>query len=339
MRLLFKLTVLGFMATAFFVFSARAAERQIRIGLSLDTLNIERWKKDRDIFVERAEELGARVIVQSANSDAAVQNAQCENMLTQGVDILVIIPFDSKAAARAVKTAHEEGVKVLSYDRLILDSDVDMYISFDNEQVGFLQAEYVLRKAPKGKYFMLGGAPTDNNAKLLRKGQMRALKDALDRGDIEIVGDQWCDNWSPEVALKHVENALTRQGNDIQAVVASNDGTAGGAIQALAAQGLAGKVPVSGQDADLAACQRVVKGTQAVTVYKPIKTIATRAAEIAVAMARGENIEGEIKKTSNGKTDVPSILLTPIQVDKDNIDEIVIKDGFHTKEAVYGNKE
>jgi len=313
------------------------AAQKIKIGLSMDSLRVERWQKDRDIFTAEAEKLGAEVIVQSADGDERRQNEQAENMITQGVDVLVVIPKDSVAAAQIVQAAHAEGIKVIAYDRLIRESSPDLYISFDNEQVGYLQAEYLLRQKPKGNYFLLGGAPTDNNAQLLRKGQMRALQTAIDGGDIRLVADgqHWAVNWDPRDALKKAEQVLTQTNNKVDAVVASNDGTAGGVIQALEGQNLAGRVIVSGQDAELAACQRIVKGTQTMTVYKPIHLIATKAAQAAVALAKGETIAEATQTVNNGKIDVPSILLTPIQVDKDNLDAVVIKDGFHTREAVY----
>lgn len=309
----------------------------IKIGLSLDSLRVERWRKDRDIFKKRAEALGAEVIVQHADGDARRQNEQAENMITQGVDVLVVIPKDGVAAAQIVEIAHKEGVKVLAYDRLIMKSDVDLYISFDNEQVGYLQAEYIARRIPKGNYFLLGGAPTDNNAHLLRKGQMRALQPLIDRGEIKVVAKQWAIDWDARDALKKTEQVLTRHDNRIDAVVASNDGTAGGVIQALDAQKLAGKVPVSGQDAEKAACQRILAGTQAMTVYKPIHLIAASAAEAAVALAKGGAIPQATQTVHNDKTAVPAILLTPIQVDKENLD-VVIEDGFHKREDIYNTK-
>lgn len=327
--------------TAILFGHADSSKKKIKIGLSMDSLRVERWRKDRDIFMAEAKKLGAEVIVQSADGDERRQNQQAENLITQGVDVLVVIPKDSVAAAQIVKSAHEEGIKVIAYDRLIKESNPDLYISFDNEQVGYLQAEYLLRKKPKGNYFLLGGAPSDNNAQLLRDGQLRALKPAINKGDIKLVaeGNHWAVNWDPNDALKKTEQVLTQVNNQIDAVVASNDGTAGGVIQALEGQNLAGKVLVSGQDAELAACQRIVKGTQTMTVYKPIRLIAKEAAHAAVALAKGEKIEKAKQKVNNGKVDVPSILLTPIQVDKDNLDEVVIKDGFHTREKVYQTKK
>lgn len=230
------------------------------------TCGLERWSRDRDYFVAAAEKLDAKVYVQSADANEQKQISQIENLISRGVDVLVIVPFNATVLTNAVAEAKRAGIKVVSYDRLILNADIDAYISFDNEKVGEMQAGGVLKAAPKGNYFLLGGAPTDNNAKILREGQMKVLQPAIDKGDIKIVGQQWVKEWNPTEALSIVENALTRNNNKIDGIVASNDATAGGAIQALAAQKLAGKVPISGQDADLAAVKRVIDGTQTMTV-------------------------------------------------------------------------
>lgn len=312
-----------------------ADKKKIRIGLSMDTLKEERWQKDRDIFKAKAEAAGAEVLVQSANSDDALQNSQAENLLTQGVDVLVVVPHNAKTSATIVESAHKLKVPVIAYDRLILDSDVDLYVSFDNVRVGELQAEALVKLHPKGNYLLIGGAPTDNNARMFRDGQMNVLKPLIDKGDIKVVADQWAKDWQPVEGLKITENALTKNNNKIDAVVASNDGLAGAAVQALGEQKLAGKVGVSGQDADLAACQRIVTGTQTMTVYKPIKALAEKAAELAIKLAKKEPLDEATKTVNNGKKDVPSVLITPIAVDKDNMASTVIADGFHKVEDVY----
>ncbi len=314
--------------------NTRAPGAKIKIGFSMDTLKEERWQKDRDLFVKRAEELGAEVIVQSADGNDETQVNQAQALLLQGVDVLVVIPHNADVAGAIVEAAKKQNVPVISYDRLIRNSAPDLYISFDNERVGELQAKYLLERAPKGNYILIGGAPTDNNAKMFRAGQMKVLQPAIDRGDIKIVADQWAKDWLAEEALKHTENALTQNANDVVAVVASNDSTAGGVVQALLGKGLAGKVFVSGQDADLAALQRVVVGTQSMTVYKPVLQLATRAAEAAVGLAKGEKPVTD-KAVNNGRVDVPFIHLEPIPVDKENVDATVIKDGYQQREAVY----
>ncbi|MBN3753878.1 D-xylose ABC transporter substrate-binding protein [Paraburkholderia sp. Tr-20389] len=314
---------------------AHASKDKPEIGFCIDDLRVERWSRDRDYFVAAATKLGAKVSVQSADASEARQISQIENLISRGVDVIVIVPFNSKTLGNVVAEAHKAGIKVVSYDRLILDADVDAYISFDNEKVGELQAQGVYNAQPKGNYFLLGGAPTDNNAKMLREGQMKVLKPAIDRGDVKIVGQQWVPEWSAATALRITEDALTANNNKIDAIVASNDGTAGGAIQALAAQKMAGKVPVSGQDADLAAVKRVVAGTQTMTVYKPLKLIAGEAAKLAVDLAKGDK-PAYNAKYDNGKKQVDTVLLQPTLLTKSNVD-VVIKDGFYTQAQLAGN--
>ncbi|OUL93420.1 D-xylose ABC transporter substrate-binding protein [Paraburkholderia hospita] len=314
---------------------AHASKDKPEIGFCIDDLRVERWSRDRDYFVAAATKLGAKVSVQSADASEARQLSQIENLISRGVDVIVIVPFNSKTLGNVVAEAHKAGIKVVSYDRLILDADVDAYISFDNEKVGELQAQGVFNAQPKGNYFLLGGAPTDNNAKMLREGQLKILKPAIDRGDVKIVGQQWVPEWSAATALRITEDALTANNNKIDAIVASNDGTAGGAIQALAAQKMAGKVPVSGQDADLAAVKRVIAGTQTMTVYKPLKLIAGEAAKLAVDLAKGDKPSYNAKY-DNGKKQVDTVLLQPTLLTKSNVD-VVIKDGFYTQTQLAGN--
>ena len=308
---------------------AHASKDHPVIGFCIDDLRVERWSRDRDYFVAAAQKLGATVSVQSADASEERQISQIENLISRGVDVIVIVPFNSKTLGNVVAEAKKAGIKVVSYDRLILDADVDAYISFDNEKVGELQAKGVYDAQPKGNYFLLGGAPTDNNAKMLREGQMKVLKPAIDRGDIKVVGQQSVPEWSAATAMRIVEDALTANNNKIDAIVASNDGTAGGAIQALAAQKLAGKVPISGQDADLAAVKRVMAGTQTMTVYKPIKLIATEAAQLSVDLAKGKKPAFNAQY-DNGKKKVDTVLLQPIVLTKKNVD-VVVKDGFYTQ--------
>ncbi len=309
------------------------------IGLSLDTLKEARWQKDRDIFTQRANALGADVLVQSANSDDARQIQDVEALISRGVDALVIIPHDGAAMAKAVRLAHESGIPVMAYDRLITDCDLDLYLTFDNVKVGQLQAQYLLDHLPtpgKGRIVRIYGAPTDNNAKLFKQGQDIALRPYVDRGDIQVIHEDWAENWSPANAKKIANAALTRQGGSFDGVLVTNDGTAGGAIQALIEEGLAGKVLVTGQDADLAACQRIVAGTQSMTVYKPIENLARRGAELAVDLARRRPLFAS-DATFNGEREVPSVLLEVVAVTRDNLRETVIADGFHSEAEVYGN--
>lgn len=314
--------------------AAQASADKPVVGFSIDDLRVERWARDRDYFIAAAKDLGAEVVVTSADANEQKQVNQVETLIAKKVDAIAIVPMNSQVFGEVIDEAHKAGIKIVSYDRLILNADEDAYISFDNERVGFLQAEAVLKAVPEGNYYMLGGAPTDNNAKLLRAGQEKALKAAVDAGKVKVIGSQWVKEWSPTEALSIMENALTAANNKIDAVVASNDGTAGGAIQALAAQGLAGKVAISGQDADLAAIKRVIDGTQTVTVYKPLKLIASEAAKLSVKLVKGEKVEFSAQ-LDNGKKKVDSVLLTPIPLTKENVMKVV-EDGFYTKAQVEG---
>lgn len=311
-----------------------AGEQSIKIGLSVVDLTLERWQHDRDIFTETAEELGAEVITQSADGDADKQLSQIQNMLSQDIDVLVIIAANSDALAPVVEQAKEQDVIVVAHDRLINNADVDAYVSFDNEGVGEMQAQYIIERVSSGKFFLLGGEPSDHTAHMFRDGQMNILEPLIEAGDIEVVGDQWADEYSGDAAMSIIENALTANNNDIDAIVAPNDSTAGGAIQALAAQNLAGEVLISGQDADLAAVRRIAEGTQSMTVYKPIREIATTSAEVAVKLAEGEEVKAE-DSVDNGFKEVPFFKLEPISVDKDNLVDVIIADGFHSYDDVY----
>jgi D-xylose transport system substrate-binding protein len=314
---------------------AMADAKNPKIGFSIDDLRLERWARDRDYFVAAAEQQGAKVFVQSADASEQRQIAQIENLIARGVDVLVIVPFNATVLNNAVREAKKAKIKVVSYDRLILNADIDAYISFDNKMVGEMQAQGVVAVKPKGNFYLLGGAPTDNNAKMLREGQLKVLQPLVDKGDIKIVGKQWVKDWSPSEAMSIIENALTANGNKIDAVVASNDATAGGAIQALAAQKLDGKVAVSGQDSDLAAVKRVLAGSQTMTVYKPLKLIASEAARLSIQLVRGEKPVYN-SQYQNGFKQVDTLLLKPTALTKANID-LVVTDGFYTK-AQLGTK-
>jgi D-xylose transport system substrate-binding protein len=310
-------------------------EPRPKIGLLMDTLKEgERWTRDRDLFLERAKELRADVLVESAEGDAAKQQQLAESLLERGVQTLVVVPHNAEAAGAIVAAAKKKSVGVISYDRLILKADIDLYLSYDNRMVGQQEAQFLRNRAPKGNYILIGGAPTDHNAKLIREGQMAALDDAVKRGDIKIVADPWADDWQAGAAMKLTEEALKKAKNQVVAVVASNDVTAGGVIQSLEKAGLAGKVLVSGQDANLDALRRIVAGTQAMTVYKPLRPLAREAAQSAVQMARGEKVEGT-STVDNGMKEVQAVLWNPVIIHKDTI-PILINDRFYTKEQVYG---
>ena len=329
----------------------RPAEK-VLVGLLMETYDVDRWARDEKSFKEKAEAMGAQVLRMVANGDQDRQNKQADTMLTQGADVLVVIPKNLEAAGRIVKSAHEKGVPVVAYDRLIRNCDLDLYVTFDHEYAGYLQARGVLQWVSEGNFILLGGAATDNNAKFLRQGQLRAIQEHEARHGkkkIHVLADPFLDNWDREEARRRISSMLTQfkaQGKLVHAIVASNDSTAGGVIAALKAEGLAGKVAVSGQDAELAACQRLVEGTQTVTVYKPVRRLAAVAAEAAIRLARGEKPEAAIQAMGmgyrlqlldNGKKKVPSVFLKPEFVTRDTLMETVIEDAWHPIEKVIPN--
>jgi len=310
---------------------------KVRIGLSLDTLKEARWQADRDMFVRRAGELDATVQVLSANGDDTAQIGDVEKLITSHVDVLVIVPHDGTAMAKAVRLAHDAGIPVIAYDRIIRDSDLDLYVSFDNVRVGELQARFVADHLPRqgrARIVRIYGAKTDNNASLFKAGQDSVIDPLVKSGAIEVVHEDWAEDWKPENAKRIVNAAITAKGPRIDAVLASNDGTAGGAVQALEEEGLAGKVLVTGQDADLVALQRIAAGTQTMTIYKPLHTLAQGAADIAVKMATGKPVIAR-SSVNNGAIDVPSVLFDVVTVTKDNIEATVVKDGLYRREEIY----
>jgi len=314
--------------------SSPAKDKKIKIGLSLPTQQEERWVRDKATMEEAAKKAGVDIAVQVANMDAAKQDSQVENLISQGIDVLILAPHDAKAAASTVDKAHKAGIKVIAYDRLVMGTDVDVYLSFDNVKVGELQGKWLTEHLDKGNIVWLAGSPTDNNATLFKQGAAKYLQPKIDSGDYKVVMEQPVVDWKPDNALKLMENALTANNNNVQGVLAPNDGTAGGCIQALAAQGLAGKVPITGQDSELSAAKRIVEGTQGMTVFKDTRKLGEAAVEAAIKMAKGED-PGADQKVNNEKMDVPSILLAAEAVDKTNIDKVLIDSGYLKKEDVY----
>lgn len=320
----------------------KESSEKIKIGLSFSDFATERWAVERDIMTKMLEEKGYHVIAQGANHDPKTQNDQIENMVTQGAKAILIVAEDGAACSIAVDKAVKAGVPCIAYDRLIKTPNLACYITFDCIEVGRQQAKGILKVKDNGKFVLLGGSPTDNNAVLVRNGQMEVLKPYIDKGQIEIVAKPWVDNWEQEIALKRMENILTGQKNRIDAVVASNDGTALGAIQALKAQKLAGKVPISGQDATAAGCRSIVDGELTMTVFKDTNKLAPLAVDIAIKLINSEKIDGlenyslaELTFDDNLKGEVPCKFLDVVQVDKDNVYDVVVKSGFQKWEEVY----
>jgi D-xylose transport system substrate-binding protein len=331
---------------------AAAPAGKVKIGLSFSDFATERWKPESELLTKLLNEKGYDVLVQEAAHDVKLQNDQIDNMVAQGVKGLIVIAEDGEAVVTSVDKAAAAGVKVIAYDRLIKTSKIAAYLSFDNTEVGRQEALGVMTalglpgsttwtKENPAKVVMSGGSPTDNNAHLVRAGQEEVMKPYVDSGVVKVVADFWVENWDAAKALANMENTLTAQQNKIDAVVASNDGTALGELTALKAQNLAGVVPISGQDATADGCNSIVKGEQTVTVYKDFRLLAPKVVDMMDALIKGNPIEGAKPfslKTLTGQDlpgDVNCVFLPVVQVTKDNVYQEIVVSKFQPYDAVY----
>jgi D-xylose transport system substrate-binding protein len=311
-----------------------ALAQDLTVGVSWSNFQEERWKTDEAAIVAALEEAGAAYISADAQSSAQKQLADVEQLIASGADALIILAQDSAAIGPAVEAAANEGIPVVGYDRLIEDPRA-FYLTFDNVEVGRMQARAVLEEQPEGNYVMIKGSPTDPNADFLRGGQQEVLQEAVDAGRVTIVDEAYTDGWLPANAQRNMEQILTANNNEVDAVVASNDGTAGGVVAALTAQGMEG-IPVSGQDGDHAALNRIALGTQTVSVWKDARELGREAGEIAVALAGGTEmsaVEGAEQWTSPGGVELWAKFLEPVPITADNLD-VVVDAGWITKDAL-----
>ena len=280
--------------------------------------------------------MGFEVVFQNANGDEKLQFQQAENLITQGVDLIVILPQNADAACPVIEQAHQAKIKVVAFDRLISNCDLDYYIGFNNDVIGDMMAKYVFALKPDGNWAMVNGAPTDPNVKQYRDGWLRVIQPAIDSGAIKMVSDTYTEKWDPANAMKAAENFLTANNDKIDVVLAMNDGTGGGVVQALKARNLNGKVLVTGQDGELAAIQRIAEGDQAMTVWKPDDTMANVLAESILKILKGEELP-DASTTDNKFKKVASVLLLPVTVDKSNVCETVIASNYLKLEDIYKN--
>ncbi|MCB1339876.1 MAG: D-xylose ABC transporter substrate-binding protein [Pseudooceanicola sp.] len=330
MRLMASATAI--LAGAFIGTAALAQD--LTVGVSWSNFQEERWKTDEAAIKAALEAAGAKYVSADAQSSSAKQLSDIENLIAQGVDALIVLGQDTQAVIPAVQAAADEEIPVIAYDRLIEDPRA-FYLTFDNVEVGRMQARAVLEAQPEGNYVMIKGSPTDPNADFLRGGQQEVLQAAVDAGKIKIVGEAYTDGWLPANAQRNMEQILTEQGNKVDAVVASNDGTAGGVVAALTAQGMQG-IPVSGQDGDHAALNRVAAGTQTVSVWKDARELGKAAGEIAVALAKGtamDAIPNAVKFKTPGGNEMNAVFLAPMPVTKANL-SAVVDAGWITKDAL-----
>ncbi len=315
-----------------------SSEESIKIGMSFDSFIIERWQKDRDVFVSEAKKRGAEVNVQNANGNLEEQISQIQYLIEKKVDVIVIVAIDCNGLSDVVQQAKQAGIKVIAYDRLINNADVDLYISFDNEMVGTLMGEALAEcELTNKKVLMLAGPMEDSNVSMIESG----FRDVMNENEIEIVDVMHADGWKAELASEYLNDNMEML-DEIDAIMCGNDMIATNVIRTLAENRLAGKIKIVGQDADLEACQRIVEGTQVMTVYKPVELLARKAAQYACLMAEGkpflpEEMGGEYVLLSDGTYPVPYVVLEPISVNADNMKETIIDSGFHFEEEVYLN--
>jgi D-xylose transport system substrate-binding protein len=351
----FLMTIFSLLVVASLALTAcgsSASSGKQKVGLSFSDFATERWKNEEILMRGLLEELGYEVISAEANHDVKLQNDQIDNMVSQGIVGLIVVAEDGDAIVTSVDKAADAGVKVIAYDRLIKTSKIAAYLSFDNVEVGRQQALGVMSAidadnwdvAANGpaRVVQLAGSPTDNNATLFTKGQTEILQPYVDQGTIEIVAQQGIDNWDPANAVKVMENILAAENNDIDAVVASNDGTALGALQAMKAQGLAGVVPISGQDATADGSNSIVKGELTVSILKDIRNLSPLAVEVLNKLIKGEAVEGmknfslaELTVDPSKTGEVPCVFLEVQQVNKDNVYDLVVVSGFQSYDDVY----
>ncbi len=308
-------------------------EETVKIGLTVDSFVIERWMRDRDVFVAEARRLGAEVNVQDAGGNAEEQIKQIEYFIQKQMDVIVVIARDCTVLSEVVQKAKNAGISVISYDRLIENADTDLYVSFDSCKVGELMANALMEAVPEGgNIFMIEGASEDNNVKMVREGFMNTLKGT----GLNIVYQANCDGWIAESAVSYVEEGLEKY-PDVKGIMCGNDDIASQVVQVLAERQLAGKVVIVGQDGDLAACQRIVEGTQYMTAFKSVEDMAREAAYYAVCLGSGKKVKDLTEEVNDGTYQIPGKILEPVAVTKENMDEVIIGKGFHRKEDVYLN--
>lgn len=308
-------------------------EKEVSIGLSFDSFVIERWLRDRDAFVSAADKLGAEVNVQNANGDLQEQIEQIRYLIKKQVDVLVVVAADCQALSRIMLEAKDAGIHTISYDRLIQNADSDLYISFDNEKVGEYMAEALVGAIPEGgEIFMLQGPEEDNNVKLVREGFNRVIEDS----SLKVVYQSNCPGWLAEQAAEDLNEGLKRF-PDVKGIMCGNDDIASQVVNTLAETRRAGSLAVAGQDGDVAACQRIVEGTQTMTAYKSVESLAEKAAEMAVKLAKGEDLGLDGKNMDDGSYDVPCYFLEPEYVSSENMDQVIIEGGVHSRDDVYLN--
>ena len=316
--------------------SPKKRSSQITIGFSIDTLAIERWQRDLDIFMNTAKELGAGVIVQNAGNSVEEQKKQLLYLLERNVDVMVVLPKDAKSLTDEVQKIKNKGIPIISYDRLILDSDIDLYMSINSEKVGQLMGQGLLSTCQGKNWYCILGAQEDYNMSLILDGVKKAIKGK----GVELNHIFYTAGWNYDLSYQEMVRLIS-EGKIPDAIICGNDSVASSVIQALDRYYPDSNLPICGQDADIAACQYIVQGKQSFTIYKPITKLAELAAKYAVLMAKGQSIyDGgyNLLTIDNGNGEMPVLWLEPVLVNKENLDQVIIDSGFHSESSIYNQK-
>ncbi|MBW8332134.1 MAG: substrate-binding domain-containing protein [Prolixibacteraceae bacterium] len=305
-----------------------------KIGLLVHSYDTPRWQSDEKYFTEAVDQLGGISVVKMAENDAQKQIQQAKELIDEGISVLVVVPVDQFSAGQIVDMAHKNNIKVIAYDRLINNCWLDYYVSSDNVRIGEIQAEYLTNTIPAGNYALIGGPTYDNNSRMIFLGQMNIIQPYIDKGQISLIYNVFSDYWTEAEGYKHTLQLIETAKGDVDAILAGNDAIALGALRALKEKGLAGKVKLAGQDADLANIQEIMKGNQTMTVYKPIKTMAYTVAELAIHLADESPVPLATSTISNGNRLVPSYLVNPMAINESNIQMTVVAEGYQEADKI-----
>lgn len=323
--------LLGFLCI---LYTSGCKPKTPKIGILIHSYENERWEKDKQYLLENLNASGAEVLLEVADNVQSKQIEQARTMISEGAQVLVVVPINQDEAAEIVKIAHDANVKVIAYDRLINGCKLDYYVSANSTQIGELQASYLASLKPKGQYALICGSKYDNNAMRLFIGQMNSLQPYMEKGDIHVLYSEFTENWNASEGVLHTNWILEQVKDSLTAIIAGNDALADGVMSVLKEKGLEGKVMVAGQDAELDNINAIIAGNQTCTVLKPLKEMAKVTAELAVLLATDKPVNMNFTTESNGKALVKSLLLDAIIVNKNNIDATIVASGYHTAEEL-----
>lgn len=322
--------LLFLMLAASLNFITSCKPKTAKVGILIHSYENERWSKDKDYLIDNLNQLGVEVMLNVADNDQQKQISQASEMIRNGAQVLIVVPINSDEAGKIVDMAHESGVKVIAYDRLINGSKLDYYVTANSTQIGSLQASYMTTVQPKGKYALIPGSKYDNNSMRLFLGQMNVLQPYMETGDIQLVYSEFTEDWTPEQGKFHAIQLLDQSSDSIDAIITGSDAIADGVLQVLKDRGLEGKIKLAGQDAELDNIKAIMSGAQTCDILKPLKEMARTTAELAYAVAMGKPLTMQFTSESNGKALVKSVLIGATVVNKNNIESTVVASGFHS---------